>query len=79
MNVYINGNAYSLSSSANNEGASAEHCTVALALDVFLNEVQAQTSFAVALNGNFVGKQSYSHTCIKNDDSIDVLFPIVGG
>ncbi|MEH6594101.1 MAG: sulfur carrier protein ThiS [Colwellia polaris] len=38
-----------------------------------------QQSFALALNGEFIGREDYQHTVVKDNDSIDVLFPIVGG
>lgn len=72
MNVFINGQAYTLP-----EHESPQHVDAALGL--FLTEQQAQSSFAVALNGDFVSKPSYHSTPIKADDVLDVLFPIVGG
>lgn len=71
MNVFINGEQTSLPDD--------QAHTVALALSIFLNEEQAQTSFAVALNGQFVSKAQYQDTSLQNDDALDVLFPIVGG
>ena len=38
-----------------------------------------QQSFALALNGEFIGLEDYQQTVVKDNDSIDVLFPIVGG
>jgi sulfur carrier protein len=71
MNVFINGNTYLLA-------AETSH-TVAAALELFLTEQQTQTSFAVALNGQFVSKATYQSTAIKENDALDILFPIVGG
>lgn len=75
MNIFINGKAYTLPASTNQEHSH----TVEAALKLFLTEQQTQTSFAVALNGDFVSKPSYSSTPINADDALDVLFPIVGG
>ncbi len=44
-----------------------------------LAEKKQQQSFALALNGEFIGKDDYTSTEVKESDSIDVLFPIVGG
>ncbi|MGJ8692507.1 MAG: sulfur carrier protein ThiS [Thalassotalea sp.] len=71
MNIFINGNTYSLTATNSN--------TVASALELFLTEQQTQLSFAVALNGQFVSKQNYGETSIKPNDALDILFPIVGG
>jgi len=69
MNVFINGQQISVGSEP----------TVLLALQHFLSTEQQKQSFAVALNGNFVGKTDYQQTSLNQDDSIDVLFPIQGG
>lgn len=69
MNIFINGQSIEL----------AEQATVADALADFLSQEQHQLSFAVACNGDFVGKEQYQHTGMKNGDSLDVLFPIQGG
>ena len=37
------------------------------------------STFALALNGDFVGKDDYPTTKINDGDSIDLLFPIQGG
>ena len=71
MNIYINGEAFSLSSTLSN--------SLTDALDVFLTAEQKSMSFALALNGMFVSKTGYSSTLLKQGDSLDVLFPIVGG
>jgi len=60
------------------EGTRSEQ-TLITALAVFLTGEQQQQSFAVALNGDFVGKEDYQETSINQGDSIDVLFPIQGG
>jgi sulfur carrier protein len=44
-----------------------------------LPKKQQQQSFALALNGDFVGRDEYQNTFVSDNDSIDVLFPIVGG
>lgn len=57
----------------------ADNPTMLVALNHYLSKEQQQQSFAVALNGEFVGKADYQHTVVNQDDSIDVLFPIQGG
>jgi sulfur carrier protein len=70
MNIHINGTAYSL----NNE----VHISVSSALTLHFIEPQ-QSTFAVALNSDFVGKTEYDTTLVKDGDSLDVLLPIQGG
>ncbi len=70
MKLYINGQEQVLK---------PEQAILSSALSLFLNDNQAKSSFAVAVNGDFVSKDSYSNTALKSNDSIDVLFPIVGG
>lgn len=70
MNIHINGKVYSLDKAA--------HCTMTAALALHFIEPQ-QSTFAVALNGDFVGKADYDTTLIQHGDSIDVLQPIQGG
>ena len=70
MNIHINGKVYAL--------PHENHLTVTAALALYFIEPQ-QSTFAVALNGDFIGKDDYSHTMIKNGDSLDVLQPIQGG
>lgn len=70
MNIHINGNVYALTN---------EVCiTVSAALNLYFIEPQ-QSTFAVALNGNFVGKTDYDTTIVNNGDSLDILQPIQGG
>lgn len=69
MNIYINGQTITLT--ANN--------ILSAALEQFLTTEQQQLSFAVALNGDFIGKPHYGSTQISDGDSIDILFPIQGG
>ena len=71
MNIFINGQAYNKADLTAN--------TLLSALALFLTEEQQKQSFAVALNGDFIGKSDYSLTEINSKDSIDVLFPIQGG
>lgn len=71
MTFFINGNEHNLTD------LSAP--TVTEALTKYLSEQQSQMSFAVALNGQFVSKQTYAQTQLKHNDALDVLFPIVGG
>lgn len=70
MNIHINGKTYSLSHET--------HISVNSALALHFIEPQ-QSTFAVALNGDFVGKTDYDVTMVKNGDSLDVLQPIQGG
>lgn len=70
MNILINGKAYT---SSYEEGI-----TITKALTLHFTEPQ-QSTFAVALNGDFVGKTEYATTLMKNGDSLDVLQPIQGG
>lgn len=70
MNIHINGKAYSLPHEIS--------ITVSAALNLYFIEPQ-QSTFAVALNGDFVGKTEYDTTHLNNGDSLDVLQPIQGG
>ena len=70
MNIHINGKAYSLTHEV--------HISVSSALALHFIEPQ-QSTFAVALNGDFVGKTDYDTIMVKNGDSLDVLLPIQGG
>ena len=71
MNILINGKSYEIAI------LSEQNLQQALAL--FLNDNQHQGTFAVALNGEFIAKESYQQTMLEVNDSIDVLFPIQGG
>ncbi|WP_426359358.1 sulfur carrier protein ThiS [Pseudocolwellia sp. HL-MZ19] len=77
MNVFINGKGFILDATERRDNK--EDVYIAHALEQFLNEYQQQTTFAVALNSDFVGRGDYINTPIKEGDSIDVLFPIQGG
>ena len=70
MNIHINGQAYALEREVS--------ITVSAALTLHFIEPQ-QSTFAVALNGDFIAKEDYHKTLVKNGDSIDVLLPIQGG
>jgi sulfur carrier protein len=70
MNIHINGKAYALGNET--------HISISSALTLHFIEPQ-QSTFAVALNGDFVGKTDYDTTMVKNGDSLDVLQPIQGG
>jgi sulfur carrier protein len=71
MKIYINGESLELDDKENN--------VVAFALSQHLNDTQSKMSFAVAINGDFIAKESYATTTLSSNDSLDVLFPIVGG
>lgn len=70
MNIHINGNAYALPHD--------NHISVSTALTLHFIAAE-QSTFAVALNGDFVGKADYDTVLVKNGDSLDVLLPIQGG
>jgi len=69
MKIFINGQSLKLT----------DNNTLEYALNAFLTEQQQQLSFAVALNGDFVGKSDYLVTDVNDGDSVDILFPIQGG
>lgn len=52
--------------------------TIAQALALYFSGKE-QSTFALALNGEFVGKEDYSTTKVNHNDSLDLLFPIQGG
>jgi sulfur carrier protein len=68
MNIHINGKAYSL----------GNKISITVALTYHFTQPQ-QSTFAVALNGDFVGKADYDTIMLKQGDSLDVLQPIQGG
>ena len=70
MKFSINGQTYTLTSTSDT--------SVTTALTLHFNKPQ-QSTFAVALNGDFIGKADYGHTMVKNGDRLDVLQPIQGG
>ena len=70
MNIHINGKPYPITQ--------YEDMNVSTALTLHFIEPQ-QSTFAVALNGDFVGKTDYDTTMINDGDSLDVLQPIQGG
>lgn len=76
MKVHINGEALMLQSNDISKKSKANLTDV---LAQYLTSRQQKMSFAVALNSDFVSKSQYSSTLLNDGDSIDVLFPIVGG
>ena len=70
MTIHINGKVYSL--------GETEYISVNNALILHFTEPQKST-FAVALNGDFIGKADYDSIVVKSGDSLDVLQPIQGG
>jgi sulfur carrier protein len=70
MKLFINGQSISVET---------EEPTLLVALQCYLTSEQQQQSFAVALNGDFIGKANYPQTSVNHGDSVDVLFPIQGG
>jgi sulfur carrier protein len=79
MNIHINGKAYPLNNETNMS------VTAALTLHfidphlIGSQPIEQRSTFAVALNGDFVGKTEYDTIIVKNGDSLDVLLPIQGG
>lgn len=41
--------------------------------------ISEPSSFAIALNGEFVAQQNYGSTELKEGDKLDILTPIQGG
>jgi sulfur carrier protein len=70
MKLFINGQSIAIET---------EEATLLVALQHYLTPEQQLQSFAIALNGDFVGKADYQRTLVNQEDSIDVLFPIQGG
>ena len=70
MKLFINGQTITVE---------AETTSLLVALKYYLTAEQQLQSFAVALNGDFVGKADYLQTSVNQGDSVDVLFPIQGG
>ena len=71
MNIFINGQHYDISLLTEQN--------LQQALKVFLNHQQPLSTFAVALNGEFVDRTHYQQTQLVANDKVDVLFPIQGG
>ncbi len=69
-NIHINGQPHSF---ALDEAGNIEQV-----LALFFNG-QKQSTFALALNGEFVGKADYANTSVNNGDSLDIMLPIQGG
>jgi len=72
MKIYINGYATELPHTA-------EPINIEMVLAKALPKGQLEQSFALALNGEFVGREDYPNTAVNGRDRIDLLFPIVGG
>lgn len=72
MKIYINGNVFQLPQSL-------EPTNIEMVISKTLPVSQQQQSFALALNGDFIGREDYQKTPVSDNDSIDLLFPIVGG
>ena len=77
MNIKINGQLMQL---INIDTINAFMVSDALA-QYFLKQKadQKQASFALALNGNFIGKDEYISTPVRANDNLDILLPIQGG
>jgi len=72
MKIYINGNSFQLA-------RSLEPSNIEMVISQTLPASQQQQSFALALNGDFIAREDYPKTPVSDNDSIDLLFPIVGG
>ncbi len=70
MKVFINGQSITVEE---------KQPTILIALQQYLTADQQKQSFAIALNGDFVGRTEYQQTSVNQNDSIDILFPIQGG
>ena len=68
--IYINGEKF--------ESAHDVLITIEHAIKLF-SKGKTLSTFALALNGNFVGKAEYANKQVEHGDSIDLLFPIQGG
>lgn len=53
----------------------AEGCHI----EQLVEQFAGRGPFAVALNGQFVGKENYDKTSVVAADKIDILSPIQGG
>lgn len=71
MNITINGQAVTL--------ADINEKNITQALRLYFDKSQVQSTFAVALNGDFVDKERYQQTLLSAKDRLDILFPIQGG
>lgn len=71
MKIFINGE-------VTNIDTQQSPC-VADALATFLKKEQQELTYAVALNSSFVSKENYATTPLTEQDTLDILFPIVGG
>ena len=70
MNIYINAQVHTLTDK--------DPISMSTALGLYFIK-PPQSTFAIALNGDFIGKADYPHTFVKSGDSIDILQPIQGG
>ncbi len=57
----------------------AKNSTLAEVLRQYSIQNRVKTSFALAVNQCFVGKDHYQSYQVKQGDNIDILTPIVGG
>ncbi|SEK54235.1 sulfur carrier protein [Colwellia chukchiensis] len=72
MKIYINGETTTLPKTSTK-------MSIQQVLAIVLADNEQTQSFALALNGEFVGRDHYHATQVSNHDRIDLLFPIVGG
>ena len=82
MKIKINGQSFDLPNEHTSELTNGLTSKASISIDDALVKYfnnQQQNTFALALNGDFVGKDDYSSTAVKPNDSIDILFPIQGG
>lgn len=69
IEVLINGQAQEVA-----EGSNIEQI-----VEQIVEQFAGSGPFAVALNGQFVGKENYAKTAVTKADKIDILSPIQGG
>lgn len=64
MNITINGTQQSFSGTL---------------LSELIEQQQPEHPFAIAVNTQFVPKSKYQHTVLNENDSIEIVRPVVGG
>lgn len=57
----------------------AQEVAMGARIEQLVEQFAGSGPFAVALNGQFVGKENYAKTMVVAADKIDILSPIQGG
>ena len=57
----------------------AQQVAKGVSIEQLVSQFAGAGPFAVALNGEFVGKENYDKTAVSDKDKIDILSPIQGG